>query len=126
MRNHDHAFARAASLSLILICLAQTARAQDIFLQPPPDGTARSHMAPTGKPCVKVTKSVKAETIHPNIFQHWISATNSCGQAIKMKVCYYRTRDCIDVNVPAWGKQEAILGIFPALRSFRYSYTEQF
>jgi hypothetical protein len=126
MRKHAP-FVGPIALALAFLFLGQAARAQDLFLPPPPpDGTSRAHMAPTGKACVKVDKSVKAETLNPDIFQHWITATNSCGELIRMKVCYYQTQDCISVTVPPWGHQAAILGIFPALNTFRYSYTEQF
>ena len=57
---------------------------------------------------------------------HRISATNSCGYHIKVKVCYrgyhikvkvcyYGTQDCIVMDVPLWAQQESVLGIYPAL-----------
>ena len=49
-----------------------------------------SALAPTGKPCLVLHGYAKAQTINPNIFEHRIAATNSCGQNIKVKVCYHR------------------------------------
>jgi len=118
-----------ALLALLLFYFGQPVEAQSFtpFLsQPPPNGTVRQHMSPTGKACVTLTKNTKQETVNKDIYQHWINATNTCGQLIKLKVCYYGTRDCVALNAPPYGKQSTILGIFPALKDFRYSYTEQF
>jgi len=47
-------------------------------------------------------------------------------QNIKVQVCYYKTQDCIAVNVPPWGRQDSVLGIYPALTDFRFDAKEQF
>ncbi len=87
---------------------------------------AKRHYGLGGKPCITVAGATKSETINQNIMEHWVSATNSCGQHIKLTICYYKTQHCVTVDVPPWGRRDSVLGIFPALREFRYEYTEQF
>ena len=84
------------------------------------------HLAPTGKPCLTITTFAKAQRINPKIFEHWIAAANSCGQRIKLKVCYYKTDDCVAIDVPPFEKKETVLGIFPSLNSFQIETKEQF
>ncbi len=93
---------------------------------PTPDDLHRRHKAPTGKPCLALEGSSKAQTINKNIYEHWIGAANSCGQHIKVRICYHNTQDCIVMDVPAYGRRESVLGIYPALKDFRYDYVEQF
>jgi hypothetical protein len=87
---------------------------------------AKRHIGFDGKPCIVVEGATKSQTINPNIMEHWVNTTNNCGQHIKVTICYYNTQHCVTVDVPAWGRKGAVLGIFPTLREFRYEYTEQF
>jgi hypothetical protein len=93
---------------------------------PMQDDLARHHRGPTGSACLAIRGYAKPETINKDIYQHLIKATNGCGQAIKFQVCYYKTEHCIDMNVPAWEQKESVLGIFPALKGFRFEVKEQF
>jgi hypothetical protein len=86
----------------------------------------RQHMAPTGKPCLVLHGYAKAQTINPNIFEHRVDATNSCGLHIKVKVCYHMSEDCITIDVPPWDRKDSVLGIYPALRDFKYDAKELF
>jgi hypothetical protein len=100
-------------------------------VQPPvlsgtPITAAKLHLGPTGKPCIRMEGYAKPQTINPNIFNHLILATNSCALRIKMQVCYYNTQHCIPVELGAYERKEAALGIFPALKEFRFEYKEQF
>ena len=83
-------------------------------------------MGPTGKPCLSLGASAKAQAVNKHIYEHRVGAVNSCGQHIKVQVCYYKSNDCITMDVPAWGRKDAVLGIYPALPSFRYEAKEQF
>ncbi|TPQ30228.1 hypothetical protein C2U70_27185 [Bradyrhizobium guangdongense] len=84
------------------------------------------HRNAAGKPCIQISASSRDETINPKIKEHIISATNSCNQRIKMKVCYYRTQNCVPLEIAAYDRKETVLGIFPSLTQFRYEYSEQF
>jgi len=35
-------------------------------------------------------------------------------------------QSCVPLEVPAYGRKDALLGIYPALQDFRYEYVEQF
>jgi len=114
-------------------------------------GMPRVHKDPYGKPCVVVSAYSKKEVNFEEIFKksqavqnsaddtstaqdnrrkdvytHLIKAQNHCMQNIKLSVCYYGSQSCVPVSVPAYGRQEAVLGIYPGLSDFRYQYTEQF
>jgi hypothetical protein len=87
---------------------------------------ARRHWGPTGSPCLAIQGYTKAEVVNKDIYQHWIKAINSCGQAIKVRICYYKSDHCIDMDVPAFEKKESVLGIFPALKRFQFDVKEKF
>jgi hypothetical protein len=93
---------------------------------PAQDDLSRRHLGPTGSPCLAIEGHAKAEIVNKDIYQHLIKINNSCGQAIKVQVCYYKSDHCIDVDVPAWGRKDTVLGIFPALKQFRFYAKEKF
>jgi hypothetical protein len=90
------------------------------------DVTARRHKDLTGKPCITLIGDTRPQKINPQILDHMVVAKNACGQNIKMKVCYYHSEHCISMNVPAYLQKEAVLGIMPSMRGFRFEYREQF
>jgi hypothetical protein len=95
-------------------------------IPPVQDDLAKRHMGPLGKPCLTIEGYAKAELANKNIYQHLIKAANNCGQNIKVRVCYYKTEDCVPMLVPSWETKTSILGIFPALKQFRFEAKEQF
>lgn len=88
--------------------------------------TYKRHYGPAGKACLTLSGSSRAQIINKDMYDHWISAANDCAQRIKVQVCYYHTQDCIMVDVPPYGRQDVVLGVYPKLREFRYEYKEQF
>lgn len=138
-----------ALVAAILYGLGNSAVAQELMPSRPSiftstSGLSRQHLNPLGKPCLSLGAFVKAgqgpaifrSTNHsnqmdknafvPKVYEHSVRVENSCGQNIKVQLCYYRTNDCVIVNVPPWGQKEAVLGIFPGLETFRYEAREQF
>lgn len=87
---------------------------------------AKRHLDPAGKPCLTVGGFVQAQKNHPKIFDHVIVANNKCVQRIRINACYFSTQNCISMEIPGRQRRQAILGIFPALKDFRYEYREQF
>ena len=75
-------------------------------------------MGPTGKPCLALHGSARAQTINPHIVEHVVSATNSCAMNIKVSVCYSGKTECLTMNVPSYGKTEKVLGIYPSSMPF--------
>jgi hypothetical protein len=86
----------------------------------------RHHMNFSGQPCLKIQGYPEPQAINTNIYEHWIRAINSCGESIKVQVCYHDTNECIVMTVPPFGQTQSMLGIFPALKSFRFDAKEQF
>jgi hypothetical protein len=90
------------------------------------DGVERKHRDVAGKPCL-VTQGVSRPTAsNPRILNHSVSLDNHCSYRIKAKVCYYKTDDCTEVEVPGKSSKEQVIGVFPAMQVFRYDVREQF
>ena len=84
------------------------------------------HRGPTGKPCLVVSGYPRAHTIDHNLYDHMITVTNACAQRIAMQVCYYRSQECIRIEVPGGERKEAILGSLPSVKDFRFEFREKF
>jgi hypothetical protein len=80
----------------------------------------------TGKTCLEVGGSARAHTTNPNLYDHVVSVRNNCPQRIALQVCYYRSRDCLPMEVPGGARKEAILGTLPSGRDFRFEFREKF
>jgi hypothetical protein len=59
-------------------------------------------------------------------FEHIVSAQNHCSQTIRLRVCYLGSQNCVPLDVPGHGHQQASLGIASGMPGFRYQYIEQF
>jgi hypothetical protein len=79
-----------------------------------------------GKPCLVVEGMARPHTTNPNLFDHVINAINSCPQKLRLQVCYYKSQECVWVEVPGRERKEALLGTLPSIRDFRYEFHEQF
>jgi hypothetical protein len=51
---------------------------------------------------------------------------NRCVERIKVRICYHDTDSCVDADVPGRSRKEAVIGVFPAMRTFQYDLKEQF
>ena len=79
-----------------------------------------------GKPCLSVGGFARSFATNANLFDHVISVENSCPKAIRLQVCYFKSTNCLSVEVPGYGKKEVILGTMPSLKDFRYEFREKF
>ena len=91
----------------------------------PDDPNQIRRYSATGKPCIALQSFVTAQLINKSIYEHWIKASNSCGQNIRIQVCYHKTDDCIVMNVPPYENKNAVLGIRPSTKEFRYDAKEK-
>jgi hypothetical protein len=96
------------TMFFLLLALSRSLAAQGFTES---DGVARNHRDFAGK---------------PRILNHSVSLKNHCSERIKAKVCYYKTDECTDVEVPGNSSKEQIIGVFPAMQIFRYEVKEQF
>jgi hypothetical protein len=90
------------------------------------DLAARRHLDFNGKPCLQSSGTSKPLASNPRILNHAVVLENHCSEKIKAKVCYYRSDECTDVEVPPRSQREQIIGVFPAMQTFRYEVREQF
>jgi hypothetical protein len=121
---------RSIVLSILLSLIGGPTIAESLFQAPGEDSAAPNqvitrHTGPNGKPCIDLGSYAKPEIINKKLFEHWITATNSCGQHIALQVCYHESSDCIVMKVPPWESQSSVLGIYP-LKDFRYDAKEKF
>ena len=84
------------------------------------------HRGPTGSPCLAVGAFARPYSTNTNLYDHVITAVNSCAQTISIRVCYYNTQDCIAMEIPGDGRKEAVLGTMPAEKDFRFEFRENF
>ena len=90
------------------------------------NGGLTIHRDPLGRPCLKIEAASRAEAVNPRIFDHIVSVYNRCMMRIKLSVCYYKSYRCLHVDVPGNHRKDVVLGIFPDMRFFRFSYKEDF
>lgn len=84
------------------------------------------HRNSLGKPCLNIEAASRAHVINPDVYDNIISFQNQCNILIKVRVCYFGTESCVNVDVPAQKRTDAVLGIRPHSQYFRYSYKETF
>lgn len=96
-------------------------------LQAPGTNTElRTYRNALGKPCLDFEAMSRAHLANAEIYDNIVSIKNQCAHRIMVKVCYFGSDGCIDVEVPAFQRKDAILGVRPQSQFFRYSYKEKF
>jgi hypothetical protein len=121
---------RSILLSILLGLSGRPTIAESLFQASGEDSAApsqviRQHTRPNGKPCIDLESYAKPEIVNKNLFEHWISATNSCGERIELRVCYHGSSDCIVMKLPPWESKSSVLGIYP-VEDFQYDAAEKF
>jgi hypothetical protein len=84
---------------------------------------AQPHLNPSGKPCITIHPTSKAQTINQNIYDHSLLINNECSQRIRLLVCYYRVQNCSTIAIAGYTREQKLFGIFPE-RDFRIEYRE--
>ena len=107
----------APALAESPVVFAQTAASRSEAVQ--------RHKAFNGKPCIALESYAKPQAINKSVYEHWVQATNSCGQRIELQVCYHGSSACITMNVPPWEGKSSVLGIYP-IKDFQYDTKEKF
>lgn len=77
-----------------------------------------------GKPCLDIEAASRAHVTNPNVYDHIVSVSNQCVKAIKLRICYVGSERCAKVVVSARRRTDVLLGVYPAMRTFRFSYSE--
>lgn len=84
------------------------------------------HRDPLNRPCLDIEAASRRHVINPDVYDHVVSVYNRCLKLIKLRVCYYKSEHCIDMEVPGQKRKDGVLGIYPKMQYFRYSYQEKF
>jgi hypothetical protein len=72
------------------------------------------------KSCLAARAYIRPDIVNKNLHQNWISAKNSCGHYMKIRVCYLGTENCIPIDVPPWQTKNAIIGYAPTAKPIHY------
>ncbi|MGJ4952570.1 hypothetical protein [Bradyrhizobium sp. HKCCYLS20291] len=89
-------------------------------------GEVQRHKDFSGRPCVAVSGMARPFVTNPKLFDHVINAENGCPKAITIQVCYLQASSCIAMDVPGYGRKEAVLGTMPSQKDFRFQFVEKF
>ena len=96
-------------------------------LQAPGTNAAlKTHRNAIGTPCLDFEAISRAHRVNTEIYDNIVSIRNQCSQRIMLSVCYVGSEACVEVEVPAFQRKDAILGVRPRSQFFRYSYKEKF
>jgi hypothetical protein len=79
-----------------------------------------------GKPCLAISGQSRSHVINPKVYDHVIIVSNACPQRIVIRVCYYRTQDCIPMEISGGERKEARLGSMPSVNGFDFEFRERF
>lgn len=84
------------------------------------------HRDSLGKPCLNIEAASRAHVVNPDVYDNIVSIKNSCNFLIKVRVCYFGSDGCADVEVSAGQRKDVLLGVRPQSKYFRYSFKEKF
>jgi hypothetical protein len=73
-----------------------------------------------GKPCLDSEAAARAHVVNPNVIDHVVSIKNGCPKTIKASICYLNSDRCNEVQLPAYGRVDTVIGTTVGLREFRY------
>ncbi|MFK4560616.1 hypothetical protein QIH93_08150 [Bradyrhizobium ottawaense] len=74
-----------------------------------------------GRPCLDVEAAARPATINPDMREHIVSIKNNCLRPIKVKVCYYGSDQCRQLDVQGYKRADTILGVMRGIKFFRYT-----
>jgi len=98
-----------------------------LTLQNPGDNAVLMvHRDPLGRACLNIEAASRQHIVNPNVYDHVVSIYNQCLKTIDIRVCYYHSEHCIDVKVLGSQRKDEVLGIYPNMKEFRFSYQEKF
>lgn len=78
-----------------------------------------------GRPCLDIEAAARRETVNPDMLDHIVSIKNNCPKLIKVKVCYFNSDQCKDVELQAYKRVDTFLGAMRGVNFFRYSIIQK-
>ena len=82
------------------------------------------HRDSLGNPCLSVIGLARRHVANPDVYDQVLIIRNQCGRPIRIHACYSDSERCIDKEVPAFERQETVLGVSPMVKQFRYGLKE--
>lgn len=73
-----------------------------------------------GRPCLDVEAAARRQIVNPQMLDHVVSINNKCSRLIKVKVCYFRSDRCRDLDLQPYKRVDTILGSMAGVAFFRY------
>ena len=72
------------------------------------------------RPCLDVEAAARVQVVNPDMVDHVVSVKNNCPRLIKVKVCYFNSERCNQVDVPGYQRVDVTLGSMRGNNYFRY------
>lgn len=78
-----------------------------------------------GRPCLDIEAAARREVVNPDMLDHIVSIKNNCPKTIKVKVCYFNSDQCTDVELRPYKRADTTLGAMRGINYFRYSVIQK-
>ncbi|RXH25172.1 hypothetical protein XH99_11325 [Bradyrhizobium nanningense] len=59
------------------------------------------------------------------MIDHVVSVKNKCPRSIKVKICYFETDRCKELDIRPYDRVDALLGTMTKVTRFRYSLIQK-
>ncbi len=122
----------SALVVVAVVGLISSAHAQstsgipNLTMQGPPESSNSGIIRDAfGRPCLDIEAAARAEVVNPQMMDHVVSIKNNCPRLIKVKVCYFNSDRCNNVDVQAYKRVDTILGTMRGIFYFRYWLTQK-
>lgn len=89
-------------------------------------GVLPFHKDMFGKACLSYEAVSRVLATNTDVYQHVVSVSNHCHEAIRISLCYWHTNHCQKLLVPASRRKVVVLGVRPFMKRFRYEAREVF
>jgi len=73
------------------------------------------------RPCLDIEAAAKPHVVNPDVVDHVVSIKNNCPKLIKVKVCYFNSDRCNQLDLQGYKRVDTILGTMTKVTMFRYS-----
>lgn len=110
----------AAMLISCVDVVAQTSSSGRNFTLQPGESRGLVSKDALGKPCLDLEAIGRAHVSNPLIYDHIVSVANRCLRPLKLKVCYFESDRCTELNVAGKNRKDIVLGV--GAKTFRYTY----
>ncbi|MDB5653467.1 MAG: hypothetical protein JWQ94_1080 [Tardiphaga sp.] len=120
---------RCAAIAWAVVALGEPAHAQAssrLTMQGPAENAATAPIRDSlGRPCLDVEAAARAQIVNPETMDHLVSIKNNCAKSFKLKVCYFNSESCREVDLQPYKRVDTILGSMRGSSYFRYTISQK-